>query len=108
MNWFAAYVHCKRLNGQLLTKEYLTSIVSPKRDMLFWIDKRYRFKIEPRVNWTWYKNNSVFSDWRKWEIRIETIGCRGCGFWNKGMIFLNADCDMQRVAICRFEFIDRE
>ena len=108
MNWFAAYVHCKRLNGQLPTIENLSSIVSFQKDLFFWTDKRYRFKIEPRTNWTWSKSDLAFSDWWKWEIRIQTVGCYGCGFWNKGMIFLNADCEMKHTTICQFELLERE
>lgn len=108
MNWFAAYIHCKRLNGQLPTIENLTSIASSTKDLFFWTDKRYRFRIEPRANWMWYKSNSAFTDWRQREIRIETVGCPSCGFWNKGMIFLNADCDTQHSAICRIELLTGE
>ena len=70
--------------------------------------RRYRFKIEPKANWTWYKSNVVFSDWLKWEIRIQTIRCGGCGYWSRKRIFLNADCAKYRSAICLFELLDRK
>ncbi|CAB3990906.1 adhesion G- coupled receptor D1-like [Paramuricea clavata] len=110
ISWFAAYVHCKRLNGHLLKKEDLQKLLNAyfKINIYFWIGRRNRFKVEPKANWTWYKSNVVFSDWLKWEIRVQTIGCGGCGYWSRKRIFLNADCTKYRSAICVFELLDHK
>jgi hypothetical protein len=111
MNWFAAHVHCKRLNGHLLTTEDLQKLLhisSFRIDRIFWIGKRSRFKIEANASWVWYGNNVTFDNWSNWETVIQTIGCLGCGFWKGGRIFLNADCAKPHSAICRFELFDRK
>ena len=38
-------------------------------------------------------------------LGTKIIGCSGCGLWNKGRILLNADCDRNHLAICRYEII---
>ncbi|XP_028391918.1 uncharacterized protein LOC114516590 [Dendronephthya gigantea] len=109
LTWFGAYIHCKRLNGHILKQEGVYNLSNTSFNIKdnFWIGKRYRFKIDSkRSNWTWNRDDVVFSQWFAWQIRIPRVGCHGCGFFDGREVILDSDCNETRFVICRFELLD--
>ena len=107
MTWFGAHAHCEALNASILTKEVLLmNMTNSSHKILsrqYWIDRRPRLLINPKARWKNTSDDGVFEYPDDIQIRITSVGCRGCGFWKDSKVFLGDECEKSHLAICKFK-----